>query len=125
MPLLHTKLYVPGSHGRDAPLKYVSRPRLIQKLSAGLARRLTLICAPAGFGKSTLLGEWIHQTAQGGGEVDGTVRPAYSVAWLSLDDGDNDPMRFWTYFVAALQTLDADLGQSSIDLLQAPQPLIP
>ena len=70
----------------------VSRPRLIDRLNAGLHHKLTLISAPAGFGKTTLVSEWLASCG----------RP---VAWLSLDEGDSDPARFLTYLVAALQTL--------------------
>ena len=82
--ILRTKFYIP-------PLRteWVSRPRLIERLNAGLHRKLTLISAPAGFGKTTLVSEW----------VSGCERP---VAWLSLDEGDNDPTRFLTYLVAAV-----------------------
>jgi LuxR family maltose regulon positive regulatory protein len=98
----------------------VSRSRLIKELNAGLpgqsghfAHKLTLISAPAGFGKTTLLSEW---TATAG-------RP---VAWLSLDEGDNDPTRFWVYFVAALRTIpslsETGVGESALAMLQSPQP---
>jgi LuxR family maltose regulon positive regulatory protein len=76
------------------------------------SRKLTLISAPAGFGKTTLLGEW----------VGGCDRP---VAWVSLDKGDNDPARFWSYFIAALQTIpnlgEAAVGASILTALQTPQ----
>jgi len=86
-PILATKLYVPP------PLpKAVLRPRLVERLNEGLQRKLALVSAPAGFGKTTLLNEWAA----------GCGRP---VAWLSLDQGDNDSARFLTYFIAALQTL--------------------
>jgi LuxR family maltose regulon positive regulatory protein len=85
--LLTTKLYIPPPRPNLVP-----RPRLIERLDAGLHRKLTLISAPAGFGKTTLLSEW----------VSGCGRP---VAWVSLDEGDDDPARFLAYFVAALQTL--------------------
>jgi len=78
----------------------VPRPRLIERLNAGLRQTggaLTLVSAPAGFGKTTLLSEWIAGCAQ--------TEPKVRVAWLSLDEGDNDPARFLAYFVAALQTL--------------------
>src|SRR5947209_16576241 len=91
-PILATKLYIP----RLRP-NVVLRPRLTERLNEGLHRKLTLISAPAGFGKTTLLSEWIA----------GCHRPA---AWLSLDDGENDPSRFLTYLVAALQTIAANLG---------------
>jgi LuxR family maltose regulon positive regulatory protein len=74
-----------------------------------MPRRLTLICAPAGFGKTTLLSEWLA----------GCDRPA---AWLSLDEGDNDPTRFLAYLVAALQTVAADIGEGVLGMLQSPQP---
>src|SRR5229473_2754461 len=91
--ILATKLYLP----RLRP-NVVSRPRLLERLNEGLHRKLTLIAAPAGFGKTTLVSEWLA----------GCHRPA---AWLSLDEGDNDPTRFLTYLVAALQTIAADLGE--------------
>jgi LuxR family maltose regulon positive regulatory protein len=71
-------------------------------------RKLTLICAPAGFGKTTLLGEWIARCE----------RPA---AWLSLDEGDNDPTRFLSYLVAALQTIAPNIGEGMLGVLQSPQ----
>jgi LuxR family maltose regulon positive regulatory protein len=105
-PLLTTKLFVPPPRPNLVP-----RPRLIQRLEEGLrsGHRLTLLSAPAGSGKTTLLSDWI-------GQHEG------SVAWLSLDDADNEITRFWTYLVAALQTIHADLGQEPLDLLQAAQP---
>src|SRR5262249_54520274 len=103
-PILATKLYRP-------PLrpKIVLRPRLIERLNEGLQHKLTLISAPAGFGKTTLVSEWIT-----GGE-----RPT---AWLALDEGENDPARFLTYLIAALQTVVANIGQEMLGALQSPQP---
>ena len=94
VPLLTTKLYVPPPRPNS-----VLRTRLIERLDAGLRLgcKLTLISAPAGFGKTTLLGAW----------VTGSDRP---VAWLSLDEGDNDPVRFLTYLAAALQTVGVQVG---------------
>ena len=69
---------------------------------------LTLISAPAGFGKTTLLSDWIH-------------RSEMPVAWFSLDEGDNDPVRFLSYFIAALQTIDANIGKPALSALQSPQ----
>src|SRR5687768_16919079 len=103
---LATKLYIP-------PLrpKVVLRPRLIERLNEGLAlgRTLTLISAPAGFGKTTLVSEWVADCRQ-------------PVAWLSVDEGDNDPARFLTYFITALQTIGANIGEGVLPALQTPQP---
>src|SRR2546426_8434445 len=103
-PILATKLYIP-------PLRphVVIRPRLIERLNEGLHRKLILISAPAGFGKTTLVSEW----------VEGIERPT---AWLSLDEGENDPTRFLTYLVAALQTIAATIGEGVLGVLQSPQP---
>jgi LuxR family maltose regulon positive regulatory protein len=87
-PLLATKFYVPPFRA-----EMVSRPRLVEQVNAGLHRKLTLISAPAGFGKTTLLSEWIRSCP----------RP---VAWLSLDQSDNDLARFVAYFVGALRTVE-------------------
>jgi LuxR family transcriptional regulator, maltose regulon positive regulatory protein len=103
-PILATKLYVPRSRAR-----VVFRPRLIERLNEGATGKVTLISAPAGFGKSTLLGEW-------------AARGHRPVAWLSLDEADNDPVRFLTYVIAALQTVTAGIGQSLSAALQSPQP---
>src|SRR5438270_555395 len=103
-PILATKLYIPGLRPN-----VVSRPRLLERLNEGLHRKLTLISAPAGFGKTTLVSEW----------VEGIERPA---AWLSLDEGENDPARFLTYLVAALQTIAATIGEGVSGVLQSPQP---
>jgi LuxR family maltose regulon positive regulatory protein len=104
-PLLTTKLYGPPVGPRLVP-----RPHLIQYLEEGLrlGHRMTLVSAPAGFGKTTLLGDWLRQTD----------RPA---AWLSLDEGDNDPTRFLAYLIAALQRIDPDVGQTAQAMLQAPR----
>ena len=84
---------------------------MIERLNEGLHRKLTIISAPAGFGKSTLLSSWVHQK---------DVSHPYRVAWLSLDDGDNDLIRFLTYFIAALQTIDNEIGREILDALQSP-----
>src|SRR6266568_1859221 len=103
-PILATKLYIP-------PLRphVVIRPRLIERLNEGLHRKMTLIAAPAGFGKTTLVSEW----------VEGIER---ATAWLSLDEGDNDPILFLTYLVAALQTIAPNIGEGVSGVLQSPQP---
>jgi LuxR family maltose regulon positive regulatory protein len=106
-PIMTTKLYIP-------PLrpKIVPRPRLIERLNEGLSsgRKLTLISAPAGFGKTTLVSEWIASCG-------------LPVAWLSLDEGDNDPARFISYLVKALQTIQAEIGEGLLAVLRSPQPL--
>lgn len=103
-PLLLTKLYIP-------PLrpKVVLRLRLIERLNEGMHCKLTLISAPAGFGKTTLVSEWIAGCGR-------------QVAWLSLDERDNNPFRFLTYFIAALQTIRPNIGAGVLGTLQSPQP---
>ena len=105
-PLLLTKLYVPSPRA-----KIVLRPRLNERLNEGLLanRKLTLISAPAGFGKSTVVSEWIASCG-------------CPVAWLSLDDGDNYLTRFLIYFIAALQTIIPTIGEGVLAPLQSPQP---
>jgi ATP/maltotriose-dependent transcriptional regulator MalT len=102
--LLATKLHVP----RLQP-GFVPRPRLVEALDAGLARRLVLVGAPAGFGKTALLADWVRR----GG------RP---VAWLSLDAGDNDPARFWRHAVAALDRARPGISEPADPLLGPPAP---
>jgi LuxR family maltose regulon positive regulatory protein len=106
-PLLETKLQVPRRRRN-----LVARPRLSEHLSRGVESSLTLVSAPAGFGKTTLLADWLAVPAA-------TER---SVAWLSLDQRDNDPAVFWTYLVAALKTATPGVGASALSLLQEPQP---
>ena len=103
-PLLLTKLYIPPPR-----LNVVSRPRLIERLNVGMHRKLTLISAPAGFGKTTLVSDWIV----------GCDRP---VAWISLDEGDNDPTLFLMYLVAAIQTIALNIGKGVLAILESPQP---
>src|SRR5256886_3195595 len=103
-PILATKLYLP----RLRP-NVVIRPRLLERLNEGLHRNLTLISAPAGFGKTTLVSQWLA----------GGSRPT---AWLSLDEGENDLTRFLTYLVAALQTIAPNIGEGVLGVLQSPQP---
>src|SRR5512136_2478286 len=118
MPILATKLYIPTPRS-----KVVLRSRLIERLNEGLRRKLTLISASAGFGKTTLLSEWVA----------GCERP---VAWLSLEEGDSDITHFLTYLIAALQTLPLskaegivagqspakNIGERVLAALQSPQP---
>ena len=103
-PLLATKLYVPR------PRTYlVPRAHLTERLQHGVERALTLVSGPAGFGKTTLLAQWCA----------GSDMP---VAWLSLEAEDNDPTRFLAYLIAALQTLDVQIGTTALALLHTPQP---
>jgi LuxR family maltose regulon positive regulatory protein len=104
--LLATKLFIP----RLRP-ELVPRQRLIDRLNHGLrsGHRLTLISAPAGFGKTTLVAEWLRQAKQ----------PS---AWLSLDKNDNDPVRFLTYLLTALQKVDPDIGKTTLGMLRTPNP---
>ena len=107
--LLETKFYIPRSR-RDL----VPRPRLSERLDRGTALKLMLVSAPAGFGKTTLLTEWLAA---------GPAGPAGErlAAWLSLDRADNDPASFWTYVIAALRTVASGVGESALALLQAPR----
>jgi LuxR family maltose regulon positive regulatory protein len=105
--LLTTKLHVPRAHPNLVP-----RPRPAGLLAEGMNRKLTLISAPAGFGKTTLLGEWrmIH------------LGNEYPLAWVSLEEADNDPSRFLSYLIAALQAIEADTAQAILNSLRSPQP---
>ena len=106
-PILKTKLYIP----QPRP-DLVQRTNLIERLNKGINHKLTLISAPPGFGKTTLLSEWISQS-----EI--------PVAWISLDKGDNDPVHFIHYLIAALQSFDKNIGKTALSMLQSPQlPLI-
>lgn len=102
--MLATKLHVPPPRA-----SLVRRSRLIERLNQGQDHKLTLIAAPAGFGKTTLLSEWASRIKQ-------------PIAWLSLDATDNDPAQFLAYLVAALQTIVANLGDGVLAALQSPQP---
>ncbi|MCL5996120.1 MAG: LuxR C-terminal-related transcriptional regulator [Chloroflexi bacterium] len=103
--LLTTKLHAP-----QARAGLVHRPRLVERIDEGLTRRLTLISAAPGSGKTTLLSEWY------------ALRRADTlIAWLSLDDDDNDPPRFWRYLIAALQSVAPGVGEQALSLLQLPQ----
>lgn len=102
--LLATKLHVPRAHP-----DFVPRPRLTASLDAGLARGVILVSAPAGFGKTSLLADW-------------TCRSRRSVAWLSLDPGDNDPARFWRHAVAALDGVHPGIAERIAPLFGVPAP---
>ena len=115
--LLRTKLYVP----RLRPL-LVPRPHLIEKLNQGLQQgcKLTLVSAPAGFGKTTLIVEWA--AAHSRGMRNQSLRIP-QLCWLSLDENDNDPSRFLAYVAAALQKITISVGETAVALLQSPQPV--
>ncbi|MSP12991.1 MAG: hypothetical protein EXR62_08535 [Chloroflexi bacterium] len=102
--LLATKLFIPPARPSLVP-----RPRLTQRLDAGLTLKLILISAPAGSGKTTLLSEW--RSAPPASEA--------PFAWVSLDEGDNDPARFWSYVVAALRRIQPGTGAALLELLRA------
>ncbi len=103
-PLLATKLHVPRPRAHLVP-----RSHLTERLQRGVERALTLVSAPAGFGKTTLLAQWLAESGM-------------PVAWLSLEPEDNDPTRFLSYLIAALQTLDAQIGTTALAMLHTPQP---
>ena len=100
-PILATKIFAPPLRPEIVP-----RPRLMQHLNEGLHRKLTLIAAAAGFGKTTLISEWV-------------THGRLNVAWLSLDEGDNDLVRFLAYLIAALQTVPKDAAAGNTTLLGA------
>jgi LuxR family maltose regulon positive regulatory protein len=101
--LLRTKLHTPQVRG-----DWVRRPRLEKRLKQGLDRRLTLVSAPAGFGKSSLVASALSESD-------------HHAAWLSLDEGDNDPVRFWAYFIAAIQAVEQDVGDDAKQIITSPQ----
>ena len=112
--LLETKLYIPTSRP-----KRVHRPHLIAELNEGLHRKLTLISAPAGFGKTTLVTDWLLE------KKNDMISPT-GIAWFSIEASDNDPIRFLTYFSAALNRItgiETPLGEGVLSMLQSPQPL--
>src|SRR3989304_4925681 len=111
-PLLTTKLYIPPLLPDRVP-----RLRLIHRLDEGLrsGNKLTLVSAPAGYGKTTLVAEWLRHLQ----EADDA---ALAVAWLSLDEGDRDPARFLAYLIAALQMVDPAIGRITQAMLHSPQP---
>jgi len=102
--ILATKLYTPALRPGSVP-----RARLIDRLNAGKHGKLTLISAPAGFGKTTLITAWLANNK-------------HEAAWLSFDEGENDAVRFLIYIVAALQTVEPEIGVDILNLLESPQP---
>src|SRR5262249_24336252 len=103
-PLLATKLHVPRPR-----IHLVPRARLVERLQQGMERALTLVSGPVGFGKTTLLAQWF-------------MKSGLPVAWLSLEAEDNDPTRFLSYLISALQTVDAQIGTTTLALLRTPRP---
>ena len=100
--MLLTKLHIPPA-GHNT----VRRTELFEKLNTGLTRKLILISAPAGFGKTTLLSDWVNQEN-------------IPTAWFSLDKGDNDPVEFLSYIISGMQGLSKEFGQSILNLLNSP-----
>jgi len=100
--ILTTKLFIPPLRS-----KLVFRPRLIERINRIEKRKLVLISAPAGFGKTTLVCEWISSSGK-------------PIAWLSLDEGDSDPLRFLTYLISALQTIVPGIGERVKRMLNTP-----
>jgi LuxR family maltose regulon positive regulatory protein len=101
--LLATKLYIPTPRPN-----YINRRRLLSRLDEILTNKLTLISAPAGFGKTTLVSIWVSESD-------------HPVAWLSLDNDDNDPAIFLRYLIAGFQSIDPEIGHASLSILQSPQ----
>lgn len=102
--ILETKLFLPVHQAN-----LLSRPRLVERLNEGLERKLSLVCAPAGFGKTTLLFDW-------------SLSQKLPVGWVSLDETDNSPLCFWSYFLTALDRLNPGLCQPALALLHSNKP---
>lgn len=102
--ILTTKLFIPSPRP-----DHINRRRLLSRLENTLNRKLTLVSAPAGFGKTTLLSIWVSEND-------------LPVAWLSLDTDDDDPAIFLRYLIAVLQSISSDVGHTSLSMLQSPQP---
>jgi len=117
--LLQTKLFIP-------PLRpsLVPRHRLIEQLNQGKQGKVTLVSAPAGFGKTTLVVAWLAEERRSGGEYSNfqSLVPDISACWLSLDENDNSLSRFFTYLIAAVQTVAPKFGSSLLSSLQSAQP---
>src|SRR5579884_687710 len=105
--LMMTRLALPPVRAQ-----FIERPRLLERLLQITQYKLTLVSAPAGFGKTTLLSTWAASLRQD---------DAVSVAWFSLHAGDNDPQLFWNYFIAALQTVEPAIGTENLTLLHSSQ----
>jgi len=112
-PILLTKLFIPENRP-----ELVSRSHLVDQLNNGLHRKLTLISAPAGFGKTTVVTNWLHSQQ-------GDEEPPFLIGWLSLDEDDKDPVRFLTYLITALNRipgLETEIGFGALQMAQASQP---
>ena len=96
-PILVTKLFIPATRP-----ELVRRQRLIDRLNGGLHQKLTLVSAPAGFGKTTLVTEWLNELQE---DPPTKNQREKKITWLSIDEGDNDPTRFITYLIAALNKI--------------------
>src|SRR6266545_5943692 len=103
-PLLHNKLMPPRLNSN-----VIRRDDLLSRLDLGLSRKLTIVAAPTGFGKTTLVSMWIASRQ-------------FPSAWVTLDQNDNDATRFWTYVVSAVRTLDSSIGKTTLSTLMASQP---
>lgn len=113
-PILTTKLYLPPPRPDHVP-----RPRLLEQLNSGLHRKLALISAPAGFGKSTLVSAWLANLRPG---ADAPTQQEHRPAWLALDESDSTPGQFLSYFIAAIQTVVPEMGSAALAMVQSPQP---
>jgi LuxR family transcriptional regulator, maltose regulon positive regulatory protein len=113
IPLLSTKFYIPPVRAGA-----IARPRLVEKLLSVIQHpgSFALLSGPAGFGKTTLLSEFVVQIQQ-------AREPSIQAAWLSLDEGDNDPNRFWSYLIHACQPALGEAGENALAILRTPQPL--
>jgi LuxR family maltose regulon positive regulatory protein len=124
-PLLQTKLHIPPVRP-----ELVTRPRLLERLNEGLGQsgsagcKLTLISAPAGFGKTTLVAEWVQAMGRAAPAIAamGGAAPPIAIAWLSLDEDDNDLARFLVYVVATLSKIEANIGKGVLNQLRASPP---
>jgi LuxR family maltose regulon positive regulatory protein len=105
-PLISTKFHAPSTGGDLVP-----RPHLFELLESGLHQPLLLVSAPPGFGKTTLLASWIHSR---------TRQDGLYICWLSLDEGDDEPRRFWRYFITAIQKVFSGVGETAQAMLAAP-----
>ncbi len=114
-PILTTKLYSPPPRP-----EFVARLHLIERLNLGLHRKLSLISAPAGFGKTTLISSWLRGLEKEESPTANLQSPKF--AWLSLDEADNDSSRFLSYLIAALQMIAPNIGQNAWEALQTSQP---